>query len=74
MDCRAMNISPRGRALLRYLAAQGMQPSTWRGAVLLVSAVFGLTVDEEKALAIMALGMLVSGAIAVLFPDEIGKD
>lgn len=59
--------------LVRYLIEQGKQPSTWRGGILLVSALWGFNVPEDRTVAIITLGMLAAGAVGLFFPDNIAR-
>ncbi len=54
---------------LRYLLARLQESSTWRGLVLIATAA-GLRVEPAQAEAIIFIGLLVAGAIAVVFPDR----
>ena len=56
------------RALLDFARTQGTQASTYRGIVMLLTA-FGVYLKPELVAAITAVGMGISGAIAVLLPD-----
>jgi hypothetical protein len=51
-----------------YWLARARESSTWRGVVLLATAA-GVTMDQDQAEALIALGMAVAGLIAVFFPD-----
>lgn len=58
---------------MKYVLDQLSQPSTWRGLVALATAA-GLKVSPDQAVAIIALGMAIAGAIGVFFPDKLKKD
>jgi hypothetical protein len=45
------------------------EPSTWRGAVGILTA-FGLTISPEQSAAIVAFGLGLSGLIAVFNKDR----
>jgi hypothetical protein len=55
-----------------YFLKQFQQTSTWRGLVLIATAL-RITLEPAQAEAITAAGLLVSGLIAALFPDEVKK-
>jgi hypothetical protein len=51
-----------------YILARAKEPSTWRGAVLFLTAI-GVPIAPELAEAIIAVGLAVAGLIGVLTPD-----
>lgn len=53
---------------MNYLMARSAEPSTWRGAVMLLMS-FGLTLTPEQGTAIVATGTALAGAIGVFSPD-----
>jgi hypothetical protein len=58
--------------LLSYIIDRSQEPSTWRGLTLAISAIgFGLSEDNKEL--IMIGGLLISGMIGALFPDQIKK-
>lgn len=59
--------------ILRFILARLSERSTYSGAVLLLSAVIGVTVDGEVSERIAALGIALAGVIGLLFPDTVGE-
>lgn len=57
--------------LLRYLAEQGKQPSTWRGLIGVVTGLTAWNVSPEKAAAIITVGIFAAGLVGALFPDRV---
>jgi len=51
-----------------YILARAKEPSTWRGLVLLLTAV-GVPVAPAMAEAIISAGLAVAGLIGVVAPD-----
>lgn len=51
-----------------FLIDRLREPSTWRGLVLLLTAL-GLTLSPEAQEAIIAAGLALAGALGVLLPD-----
>lgn len=58
-------------ALGRYIAARAGEASTWRGIVLILTAI-GVQFSPEQAEAVVAAGLFVSGLIGAAFPDPKG--
>ena len=52
-----------------YVVNRAKEASTWRGAIMLLTAV-GLKITPEMADAIISVGIAVAGAVGVLFPDS----
>ena len=52
-----------------YLLARLAESSTWRGIVMLVTAL-GVKLDPSQMSAIVTAGMAIAGAIAVFVPDK----
>lgn len=52
-----------------YVVNRAKEASTWRGVVMLLTAV-GLKITPEMADAIIGVGIAVAGAVGVLFPDS----
>lgn len=52
-----------------YLIARAKEASTWRGLILLLTAV-GVKLSDDQQLAICAAGLAVAGLIGVFFPDK----
>lgn len=44
-------------------------PSTWSGAVKLISGAFGATISTDLTTQIVALGVAAAGIIGILFSD-----
>lgn len=53
-----------------FLFARLQESSTWRGIILIATGLFGWRAPPEKVEAIVLLGMMVAGFVAVLFPDR----
>ena len=53
---------------MAYILARLKEASTWRGIVLLLTAL-GLQVAPEVQEAVISAGVAVAGAIGVFFPD-----
>lgn len=53
----------------QYLLERAKEPSTWRGAILLLTAL-GVPVAPELANAIVSVGLAVAGLIGVVTPDK----
>lgn len=51
-----------------YILARAKEPSTWRGLVLLLTAI-GVPVAPAMAEAIISAGLAVAGLIGVVTPD-----
>lgn len=56
-------------AATRFLIARAAEPSSWRGAIFMLSSL-GIVLRPEVSAAIIAAGMGVAGLIAVLVPDS----
>lgn len=54
--------------LIRWCLARVREPSTWKGAVALLTA-FGIAISPEMAQAIVALGLAIGGIINVVTPE-----
>ena len=52
-----------------YVVNRAKEASTWRGVIMLLTAV-GLKITPEMADAIIGVGIAVAGAVGVLFPDS----
>jgi len=52
-----------------YIIERAREPSTWRGVILLLTAV-GLPVAPELADAIVAAGLALAGLVGVLSADK----
>lgn len=53
---------------LKFVLARAVEPSSWRGAIFILSSL-GVVLRPEVSAAIIAAGMAVSGLIGVLVPD-----
>ena len=51
-----------------YILARAKEPSTWRGLILLLTAV-GVPIAPEMQTAIISAGLAVAGLIGVATPD-----
>ena len=58
------------KTALKFVLARAAEPSSWRGAIFLLSSV-GVVLRPEVSAAIIAAGMAVSGLIGVLLPDAV---
>ncbi|MGR2663105.1 hypothetical protein JOS77_27015 [Chromobacterium haemolyticum] len=58
--------------LKQFLLARLQEPSTWRGAVMLATAL-GITVSPDTENAIIAIGLAVSGLLGALLPEGRGN-
>jgi len=56
----------------KYLLDRMREPSTWRGAILFLTAI-GVPVAPQLAEAIVSAGLGVAGLVGVLTPDRRGK-
>jgi hypothetical protein len=56
------------QAFIEYIAARGKEASTWRGLILILTSA-GLVIKPELAEAIVAVGLLLAGAVGAAFPD-----
>ena len=56
-----------------YLQARLLEPSTWRGLVL-ISTALGAMLTPEQQEAIVTAGLLVAGLIGAAFPDKHVKE
>ena len=64
---------PRRNAVLRFVLPRLSERSTYSGAVLLLSAVIGVTVDGVVAERVAALGIAIAGVIGLFMPDNISE-
>ena len=63
----------RKSAVLRFILRRLSERSTYSGAVLLLSAVIGVTVDGEVSERIAALGIALAGVIGLFMPDTLSE-
>lgn len=56
-----------------YLQARLLEPSTWRGLVL-ISTALGAMLTPEQQEAIVTAGLLVAGLVGAAFPDKHVKE
>lgn len=54
--------------MLQFLLNRLREPSSWRGVILLLTAL-GVHIRPELGEAIIALGMALAGGVAVVTPD-----
>ena len=52
-----------------YILARAKEPSSWRGLILLLTAI-GVPVAPEMANAIVTIGLGVAGLVGVATPDK----
>ena len=52
-----------------YVVNRAKEASTWRGAIMLLTAV-GLNISPEMADAIIGVGIAVAGLLGMLLPDS----
>jgi hypothetical protein len=52
-----------------YFLARAKEPSTWRGAMLFLTAI-GIPIAPQMADAIITTGLAVAGLIGVVAPDK----
>ena len=52
-----------------YVVNRAKEASTWRGVVMLLTAV-GLNISPEMADAIISVGIAVAGLVGILLPDS----
>ncbi|WP_024303319.1 hypothetical protein [Pseudogulbenkiania sp. MAI-1] len=57
--------------LKRYLLARAREASTWRGLVLVATAL-GVSLSPEQQEAIVTAGLFVAGIVGALMPDQKG--
>lgn len=53
-----------------YAIARLQEPTTWRGLVLVVTAIGGVKAPPEYWEAIITVGLMVAGVIGALVPDR----
>lgn len=51
-----------------YILARAKEPSTWRGAMLFLTAI-GIPIAPQLAESIIAVGLAIAGLIGVIAPD-----
>lgn len=67
-----MNIREKLLAAGHYLAARLLEPSTWRGLVLIVSAGSWAAMDgSNKGEFIMQCGLILAGLVQTLLPQSV---
>jgi len=54
----------------RFLLARAQEPSSWRGAILVLSGVVGVAIEPALALHIISAGVSVAGLIGILTADK----
>lgn len=55
--------------MVNYLLERAKEPSTWRGVVLLLTAI-GVPIAPAMAEAIVSAGLAVAGLIGIATPDK----
>ena len=58
-------------ALKSYLLARAKEPSTWRGAVMVATAM-GVSISPDKQEAIVTIGLALAGIVGVVTADKKG--
>jgi hypothetical protein len=58
------------KSALKFVLARAAEPSSWRGAIFVLSSL-GIILKPEVSAAIIAAGMAVSGLIGVLTSDPV---
>ena len=58
---------------MNYILARLQEPSTWRGLVLIVSAL-GAALSPDQQEAIVTGGLLLAGIIGAAVPDKSSKE
>jgi hypothetical protein len=58
-----------GVEMKSYILARAKEPSTWRGFMLLLTAI-GVPVAPELANAIITIGLAITGAIGIAAADK----
>jgi hypothetical protein len=56
--------------LIDYIIDRTSEASTWRGLIMLVAGVSGLSISSELATHIITVGMALSGLLGALTPDN----
>jgi len=59
--------------IISYLLARMSEASTWRGIVMLLTAL-GVTVTPEQSNAVIEGGLAATGLIGIFFADNHGND
>ena len=59
--------------VMNYILARLQEPSTWRGLVLIVSAL-GAALSPDQQEAIVTGGLLLAGIIGAAVPDKSSKE
>lgn len=65
-------MNPKLEATLAYIVERLKEGSTWRGIILVVTALFGWNVPEEKVAAVVLVGVTAAGLAGMLLPDKKG--
>lgn len=63
-------MTSRLNAAAQYLLARFREASTYRGIILVGTALFGWNVSEEKVAAVSIIGLGLAGLVGVVFPDK----
>jgi hypothetical protein len=56
------------KTAFKFILARAAEPSSWRGAIFILSSL-GVVLQPQVSAAVIAAGMAVSGLIGVLVPD-----
>lgn len=60
------------KPVFHYLQQRAAEPSTWRGLIVLLTAL-GVALTPEQHEAVVALGLALAGLVGVFFPDELER-
>lgn len=58
------------KAVARFMLARAQEPSSWRGAILVLSGVVGVTIEPALALHIISAGVSIAGLVGILTADK----
>ena len=61
-------MTPKLQAATTYLLARANEPSTWRGAILIVTAL-GAHLNPEQTEAIITAGLMLAGLVGAMSKD-----
>jgi hypothetical protein len=63
-------MNERLQTFIAYVVARLSEASTWRGIILVVTALCGWNVPEEKIAAVVLVGVTLAGLAGMLLPDK----
>ena len=58
------------KAFGRFMLERAQEPSSWRGAILVLSGVAGVAIEPALALHIISAGVSIAGLIGILTADK----